>query len=522
MNIRSILSRLTSAAISCIVLYSAAAAPTSAADNTEPTELPARFDLRDEGAMTSVKHQYYGSCCIFASTAAIESNMIKHGMADSSIDLAEEHYSWFTFGKGSPEDPDDPLAGDGVNLGTEGYQHSTDFWKMIGTLACWKGVVPASEIPDCEKLVPIDESLRYASVAHLQNAIKIDPEDRDDIKRHLMEKGAMHLSYFSIGKPEHYSGYGGYYQTDWDFRSENNPTDLDGGGHAVCLCGWDDNFPKEHFIETPPADGAWICKNSWGPNTSAGIDGYTYISYYDKSVHDIIQYDMEPTDNYDGIYQRCGGAYAAYTVRNKGWAYSNIYTARKDENLAAVSIMTHEADLPYEISIYALNEDYADPRDGQLLAQVSGTEHYAGYHTYQLETPCKVTEGQIFSAVVKTGVHLSTTVFFDRNADNSGTSYYMIHSDKGEGSWTDSTTVKDHGGVLVKVFTKDGSEVFSGVRGDVNGDGLFNIADLVMFQKWLAAVPETELNNWQAADLCKDENLDVFDLCVMRREILMA
>lgn len=58
------------------------------------------------------------------------------------------------------------------------------------------------------------------------------------------------------------------------------------------------------------------------------------------------------------------------------------------------------------------------------------------------------------------------------------------------------------------------------VIGDVNMDGEFNISDIVIFQKWLLAVPDTELKDWRAADLCQDNRLDVFDLCLMRRELV--
>lgn len=57
------------------------------------------------------------------------------------------------------------------------------------------------------------------------------------------------------------------------------------------------------------------------------------------------------------------------------------------------------------------------------------------------------------------------------------------------------------------------------VTGDVNTDGEFGIADMVSFEKWLLSAPDAELLNWRAADLCKDEILDVFDLCMMRREM---
>ncbi|MBQ6942953.1 MAG: InlB B-repeat-containing protein [Ruminococcus sp.] len=58
------------------------------------------------------------------------------------------------------------------------------------------------------------------------------------------------------------------------------------------------------------------------------------------------------------------------------------------------------------------------------------------------------------------------------------------------------------------------------VVGDVNADGDFTVADVVALQKWLLAVPDTHLANWKAADLCEDERLDAFDLCLMKRELL--
>ncbi|HOA00297.1 dockerin type I domain-containing protein [Ruminococcus sp.] len=58
------------------------------------------------------------------------------------------------------------------------------------------------------------------------------------------------------------------------------------------------------------------------------------------------------------------------------------------------------------------------------------------------------------------------------------------------------------------------------IKGDVNADGAFNISDLLLLQKWLLAFPDTKLKNWQAGDLCEDNNLDAFDLCEMRRELV--
>ena len=57
-------------------------------------------------------------------------------------------------------------------------------------------------------------------------------------------------------------------------------------------------------------------------------------------------------------------------------------------------------------------------------------------------------------------------------------------------------------------------------EGDINGDGAFNVADAVLLQKWLLAVPNTKLANWEAADLYRDGKLNIFDLVMMKKELL--
>ena len=63
-------------------------------------------------------------------------------------------------------------------------------------------------------------------------------------------------------------------------------------------------------------------------------------------------------------------------------------------------------------------------------------------------------------------------------------------------------------------------EVLGEIKGDCNADGEFSVSDVVIFQKWLLADPSATLNNWKAADLCEDDRLDVFDLCLMKRMLV--
>ncbi len=71
--------------------------------------------------------------------------------------------------------------------------------------------------------------------------------------------------------------------------------------------------------------------------------------------------------------------------------------------------------------------------------------------------------------------------------------------------------IADDGGWIVPKTTKN-------IMGDVNADGAFNIADVVMLQKWL--IGADELTDWKKGDFLNDGVIDVFDLCVMKRELI--
>lgn len=57
------------------------------------------------------------------------------------------------------------------------------------------------------------------------------------------------------------------------------------------------------------------------------------------------------------------------------------------------------------------------------------------------------------------------------------------------------------------------------IKGDVNDDGSFNIADIVNVQKWLLN-NESELVNWKNGDLYEDDMIDTFDLVLMRKMLI--
>lgn len=57
------------------------------------------------------------------------------------------------------------------------------------------------------------------------------------------------------------------------------------------------------------------------------------------------------------------------------------------------------------------------------------------------------------------------------------------------------------------------------VQGDVNADGKFNIADVVILQKWLLDSANVKLADWKAADLDENGMINVLDLCLMKQKL---
>ena len=98
--------------------------------------------------------------------------------------------------------------------------------------------------------------------------------------------------------------------------------------------------------------------------------------------------------------------------------------------------------------------------------------------------------------------------------------YKIQASDLGEGQYSAYFSVYNgSGGVDTKRIDFKIMEL-SNIVGDCNNDGTFNISDVVLLQKWLLAVPDTHIENWKAADMCEDDKLDVFDLCLMKRQLI--
>lgn len=123
----------------------------------------------------------------------------------------------------------------------------------------------------------------------------------------------------------------------------------------------------------------------------------------------------------------------------------------------------------------------------------------------------------------KKGDVLGVYVFYPSSTiytDESGNSF-VKNADGSKNYFHDTISVTINNVTLSKEIGNGWADSNALVyrQGDVNGDDEFSVADVVLLQKWLLTETK-ELPCWQAADLYKDERLDVFDLCLMKRKLL--
>lgn len=88
-------------------------------------------------------------------------------------------------------------------------------------------------------------------------------------------------------------------------------------------------------------------------------------------------------------------------------------------------------------------------------------------------------------------------------------------SEKQEEGITDTISVEYVKAEVVYEYKK---ETPSSVRGDVNADGTFSIADIIMLQKWL--IGAGDITDIKAGDLYEDGKINIFDLSIMKQELI--
>ena len=320
----------------------------SSSSQTEP--LASYYNSNDYGYVSSVKDQKNGgNCWAFSGISTLETCLskatgVKYDFSEENAKNLMAAYSVY-----------------GIKIETNyaGYESM-----ILSYLTSWLG--------------PIDESVEsyddYSSISllenpmfHIQN-VKFLPArlDRDDnymYKLAIMDYGAVSVT-FKWGK---------------DY-------------HAVSLVGWDDNYNGKDSLGND-AHGAWIFKNSWGPNWEN--DGFGYLSY-DQKISEQISPNMHAytfvfNDNnpYTKIYQYDFAGISEFYHYMDSIYFKNSFIAENESLLSAFSTY-FDSETNFTVMVY---------KNNQFMFSQDGTA-YAGYYTLPFNTLVQLDKGDEFSIVV--------------------------------------------------------------------------------------------------------------------------
>ena len=196
--------------------------------------------------------------------------------------------------------------------------------------------------------------------------------------------------------------------------------------HAVCIVGWDDNYPKENFVagHQPPADGAWLVKNSWGSAGNSefyengyrnwGIrdedgkaTGYFWLSFYDQSLTcpEAFAFDKSNVGHqfYVEQYDYLPVREVSEVTVEKETGMANVFRAEGDSVLSELSFETATPGTEVTYAVYLLDEDFDNPVEGRPVFSGTDTYTYGGYHkvTIPASQQVEMKKGQLFSVAVK-------------------------------------------------------------------------------------------------------------------------
>ena len=340
------------------------------------TTIPDSFDLRDYGWVSSIKNQgWMGSCWTFGMTGTLESALLK--AANITTDFSENNMQntmikYSIYGS--------PMIEGGLNTISADY------------LLSWLGAFTqdADTYDEMGKISPI---ITTQNDIHIQDVMFTPNNEIPNgtlLKLAIMNYGSIDVSFFGQAT---FDSVNPYYNPETHAQYVNESINPN---HEVSIIGWDDNYNASNFLITPPGNGAWIVKNSYG--TEWGDNGYLYVSYYDETLinnKDVTNYAtsiiIENTEPYNKNYQYSIMWGTTFKSGDQNVSYMNVFEALEDDLIAAVGTYFDKEGNNYTVKIYVNDE---------LKLTQTGVSPYLGYHTIKLNEYIPIKEGDVFKAAI--------------------------------------------------------------------------------------------------------------------------
>ena len=369
--------KLLVAACISMVLLSILMPFSVAAEKQSSNEIPSKFDLRELGMVSSVKDMgSFPFCWAYASIASMESNALMQGLDE--FDLSEYSAAYISYF--NSETAPLSIKDEGL-LPYTGSRWTTNGGSPWFVASAFMSGYALIEEKDDNYINNKGNDFRYSFNGNLflDSCYTVPVSDSDTIKKLVMNNGAVVIEIY-------YDGL-----IDMKYNKNSNvyvPKEGNTISHCVAIVGWDDDYDASNFAQTPPGNGAWIIKNSYGKYD--GKEGYYYISYYDACfslARNAYSFVVKNTQSFNKVYQYDGSRGALAIDNTDGVAIN--FTTENHEDLTGVRIWPKiTADTKEFIGSKATISVYTGSvtdEDHKLLYTQDYDIVYAGYQTVEFD-----------------------------------------------------------------------------------------------------------------------------------------
>ena len=346
-----------------------------------------RFTLQDKYVLGVRNQGITDDCWAFSTLASIESNLLMNNIKTDYLSIS--HLEFMT--QNSLYTPSYITFNRSLNSGGK-LEYTASY-----VLNYW-GPINESKMP-LQTLVDVingKTSIKENAVTSLKASVDVDDifylnnsrgacseNSIATMKQYLVNHGALAASiYFKLDNNNKTNAY--YYYNGSNMSN-----------HAVTIVGWDDQVAVTSFTNHATRNGAWIVKNSYGPNV--GDNGYFYVSYDDinicTNVVGFYNADLNLSDEvyfYDDL-----GTNVTLTSKSNTNYLANTFTKKNNsaEVIDKVTFATSKEGIDYTV-YYASNASLKN-----YVKIASGTTSHAGYMSIIPSEDIYVTDE--FSIIVK-------------------------------------------------------------------------------------------------------------------------
>lgn len=504
---------------------------TAVGSTLSPTgALPSSYSSVDLGYTTPARSQIYNTCWAYSSTAALESLMLKNARYIDHLSTMHLNY-W------GCQRPDG--TGWQRSYGDAGYPYIA-----MGYLTSY-GTISEHRFDEDRSFedFSINDTALYPGAA-VSSIIYLNAGDRDTIKTAVVQYGGVIGNLHYDSSCENYSTASYFCDTEglevWELF-----------GHAVEIVGWDDAYSAERFNSEhrPGSNGAWLCKNSWGPYY--GENGYFWISYEDRYLFDsrfgpsyaITDYTdltavtkIQQAERFGSTYEF---SYAQELLpRANRMTYVNVLDLSDGyHNIDKVTFESTAEGSRYSVYYIPLDQnDIPVSNTAQWTLLAEGTVEHSGYI-------CADTKGfQAPAAKIGVGIQMQKTASGNNISigvgewlSNSAGMLFLPESGRGQsyliGVDTAPMDLMDFYSTYITLSdgTKDtigGTFVIKAIcrsddtAGDADRDTRFTIMDVTETQRIIAKMITPDAVQRRFADYNNDGDVEITDCTGMQRALV--